>query len=79
MAGIRPLLEADVSTVSDLVWKVLHEQRGPAPPSLKAYIDQLFLRNPWVEESINSLVYEDSDGKIGGFFGVVPRPMSIQG
>ena len=63
MAGIRPLVEADVSRVSDLVWKVLHEQQGSAPPSLNAYIDQLFLRNPWVEESIGSLVYEDSEGK----------------
>jgi hypothetical protein len=79
MAGIRPLVEADVSRVADLVWKVLHEQQGPAPSSLKAYVDELFLRNPWVEASINSLVYEDSDGKIVGFFGVVPRPMLIQG
>jgi|HubBroStandDraft_2_1064218.scaffolds.fasta_scaffold07323_2 hypothetical protein len=79
MAGIRPLVEADVSRVADLVWKVLHDQQGPAPSSLKAYVDGLFLRNPWVDESIHSLVYEDSEGKIVGFFGVVPRPMLIQG
>ncbi len=79
MAGIRPFVEADVARVADLVWKILHEQQGSAPPSLKAYIDKLFLRNPWFEESMSSLVYEDSEGKVVGFFGVVPRPMSIQG
>jgi hypothetical protein len=79
MAGVRPLVEGDVSTVADLVWKVLHEQAGPAPSALTTYIDQLFLRNPWVQEDIRSLVYEDSDGKVRGFFGVVPRFMSIEG
>jgi len=79
MAGIRPFAEKDVPTVADLVWKVLHERQGSAPASLRAYIDELFLRNPWVEEDIRSLVYEDTDGKTVGFFGVVPRPMSIQG
>jgi hypothetical protein len=79
MAGIRPFVEADVSRVADLVWKVLHEQQGSASPSLKAYVDQLFLRNPWIEKGISSLVYEDSEGKVVGFFGVVPRPMSING
>jgi hypothetical protein len=79
VGGIRPFLEADVSRVADLVWKILHEQQGPAPSSLRTYVDKLFLRNPWVEESLSSLVYEDSEGKIAGFFGVVPRTMSIQG
>jgi hypothetical protein len=79
MAGIRPLVEADLVRVSDLIWKVLHEQQGPAPPSLKAYVDELFLQNPWLDESVHSLVYEDSEGKIVGFFGVVPRSMLIQG
>jgi hypothetical protein len=79
MAGIRPLVGADISRVSDLVWKVLHEQQGPAPSGLRDYINDLFLRNPWVDENISSLVFEDSDGKIVGFFGVVPRPMLIHG
>lgn len=79
MAGIRPFVEGDVSRVADLVWKILHEQQGSAPSTLKVYIDKLFLRNPWVDQSMCSLIYEDSAGKVAGFFGVVPRPMSIQG
>lgn len=79
MAGIRPFVEADVSRVADLVWKVLHEQQGPAPSNMTAYIDKLFLRNPWIEQDVNSLVYEDSEGKVTGFFGIVQRPMLIHG
>jgi hypothetical protein len=78
-AGVRPLMETDVPQVADLVWRVLHERQGSAPAALRAYIDELFLRNPWVQEDIHSLVYQDAAGKIVGFFGVVPRPMSMQG
>lgn len=78
-AGVRPLVETDVPIVADLVWRVLHERQGSAPASLKTYIDELFLRNPWVQDDIRPLVYQDAEGKIVGFFGIVPRPMSIQG
>lgn len=78
-AGVRPLVDADVPRVADLVWKVLHERQGAAPAALKNYIDELFLHNPWVQDDIRPLVYEDAEGKIVGFFGIVPRPMSIQG
>ena len=78
-AGVRPLGETDVPIVADLVWRVLHERQGSAPLALRTYIDELFLRNPWVQDDIRPLVYQDADGKIVGFFGVVPRPMSIQG
>lgn len=79
MATIRAFVAADVSTVADLIWKVLHEQQGPSPASVKSYLEELFLRNPWVEQDLVSLVCEDSAGKIVGFFGVVPRRMSFQG
>jgi hypothetical protein len=46
---------------------------------VKDYLEDLFLRNPWVEEDIVSLVCEDTGGKIVGFFGVVPRRMLYQG
>jgi hypothetical protein len=78
-AGVRPLLENDVPRVADLIWQVLHERQGTAPAALRAYVDELFLGNPWVQEDIPSLVYQDSEAKIVGFFGIVPRPMSIQG
>jgi hypothetical protein len=79
MAGIRPLVESDVATVADLIWNVLHGHSGSAPSSLRFYVQDLFLQNPWKAEDIVSRVYEDSSGKIAGFFGAVPRRMSLQG
>jgi hypothetical protein len=79
MAGLRAFVEGDVPAVADLVWKVLHEQPGPSPAGLKVYFQELFFRNPWRDEGIVSRVYEDSEGKIRGFFGAVPRRMTIQG
>lgn len=79
MVGVRPFSEADAPPVADLVWKVLHERQGPAPPSLRRYFSELFLHNPWRDDGIVSHVYEDAQGRIAGFFGAVPRRMSFQG
>jgi hypothetical protein len=79
MPGTRPFVKADVHPVTDLVWKVLHERKGPSPDRLKTYFDELFLQNPWTGDGTSSYVYEDAQGKIVGFFGVVPRRMSYQG
>lgn len=79
MGGLRPFVEDDVSRVADLIWKVLHERTGPAPGSLRTHLQDLFLRNPWMDEGIVSRVFENTEGKLLGFFGAVPRRMSIQG
>jgi hypothetical protein len=36
MSGLRIFTEQDVSPVADLIWKVLHNGKGPAPASLPA-------------------------------------------
>jgi len=79
MAGLRPFSEGDVPAVADLVWRVLHERPGSSPSSLKTYFEELFFRNPWRDEGIVSRVYEDAQGCVRGFFGAVPRRMTIQG
>ena len=79
MPGLRPFVDGDISTVADLIWKVLHERKGPAPQTLHAHLGELFLRNPWLDEGITSNIFEDSQGKIAGFFGAVPRRMTYQG
>ena len=79
MAGVRPFVESDVATVADLVWKVLHERQGTAPPSLRNYLRELFLQNPWIDDGIISRVFENTEGRILGFFGALPRRMSLQG
>lgn len=79
MPGLRPIAESDVPRVADLVWKVLHGHKSAAPPSLREYLSDLFLHNPWLDQEIVSRVYEDADGKIVAFFGAVPRRMTFQG
>ncbi len=79
MAGVRSFVESDIPQVSELLWKVMHGHNGPAPSSFWAHLRDLFLHNPWLDEGILSLVFEDSQGKIVGFFGAVPRRMSIHG
>ncbi len=79
MGGLRPFVERDIPSVADLVWKVLHERKGPAPSSLRAHLQSLFLHNPWMDDGIVSRVFENTEGKLLGFFGAVPRRMSIQG
>src|ERR1700730_6248640 len=79
MGGLRPFAENDISPVADLIWKVLHERIGPAPPSLRTHLNDLFLHNPWMDDGIVSRVFENTQGKLLGFFGAVPRRMSIQG
>src|SRR5262249_20777825 len=34
---------------------------------------------PWYEKQLSSLVYEEADGRITGFLGVMPRAMRIDG
>jgi hypothetical protein len=79
MGGLRAFTEADIPPVADLIWKVLHERQGPAPSSLQVHLRELFLANPWLDEGIVSRVFENTQGRILGFFGAVPRRMTIQG
>ncbi len=79
MPGLRTFVETDIPTVADLIWRVLHERQGSAPASLRTHLDELFLKNPWMDDGIVSRVFEDSAGKILGFFGALPRRMSVQG
>ena len=79
VSGLKPFREEHVSPVADLIWKVLHERKGGAPPSLQSYVQDLFLCNPWRGDGAPSSVFEDSEHKVVGFFGAVPRRMSIQG
>lgn len=75
---IRPLVESDIPQIADLYWKVLRERKGPPPPAVTSFLGELYLKNPWIDRSIPSLVY-DEKGKIVGFLGVIPRRMCYRG
>jgi hypothetical protein len=78
-SGLRPFVANDIKLVADLIWRVLHEHSEPAPNSLHSHLRDLFLENPWLDEGIASRVFQTSEGKIAGFFGALPRRMTLQG
>src|SRR5215470_9502011 len=76
---IRPFLKEDIPQVAEMFQRLL---LGDMPPmrmlssaALPDYFEEIFFHNPWYDESIPSLVYEESDGKNIGFSGVAPRRM----
>jgi RimJ/RimL family protein N-acetyltransferase len=75
---VRAFVEDDIPQVADLYWAVMRERRGPAPPAVRSFFQELYFTNPWMDSSLPSLAY-DEKGKIVGFLGVVPRKMSVRG
>jgi hypothetical protein len=43
--------------------------------ALEDYFNKIFFHNPWYDDALPSLIYQNGDGKIIGFLGVVPRRM----
>jgi hypothetical protein len=75
--SVRPLAEADLPQVTELFWRHMRRGEGPIPPQLQPTFRDLYFTNPWIDGTIPSLVYEDKDGKIIGFLGVVVRRMLL--
>src|SRR5271163_741890 len=75
---VRPFAEDDIPQVADLYWRFLRGRKGPAPPGVHAFLQELYFANPWIDSSLPSLVY-DEKGKIAGFLGVIARRMSLGG
>jgi hypothetical protein len=75
---VRPFAENDIPQVAELYWKVLRGRKGGADASVHSFLSELYFRNPWVDSSIPSLVYEEN-GRIPGFLGVIPRRMCFRG
>ena len=83
MGSVRPFVEDDILQVAELHRKVFHTGDSLSlelQRDYRTYFMRIFLRHPWREQGgITSLVYEDDDGDIVGFLGVVPRLMSVNG
>lgn len=85
MKQIRAFVRDDIPQVADLHRRVFHigekSGRQEISPRLKQsyaeYFENVFLKNPWYDESMPSLVYQESSGKISGFLGVMPRRMTF--
>jgi len=77
MGRVRTLVENDIEQVTTLHRAVYGEET--ARGDLERFLDDIFLRHPWVDDEVSSLVYEDSRGRIVGVLGAMRRPMTIEG
>jgi hypothetical protein len=79
MWPLRPFVEDDIPQVAELYWTFLRGRKGLAPSAVKSFLQELYFRNPWIDSTFPSLVYEGGSGRIVGFLGVIARPMSLRG
>jgi hypothetical protein len=80
MPAIRPFVASDIQGAAALHREVFKTTaQGTAPDAYRAYFTRVFLETPSVDRALPSLVYEDEDGRIAGFLGVVPRRMTMNG
>ena len=75
MGKVRPFLTSDVCQVEQLHARAFADSNRPPA----AYFEEVFFQNPWFNQAMPSLVYEEDDGRIVGFLGVVPRFLSFRG
>lgn len=80
---ICSLTGEDIPAVAALFHKV-HLANDPTTAKyslgpIGAEFEEIFLRNPWRDENLPSLVCKDENGAILGFIGVTPRKMNIKG
>jgi hypothetical protein len=77
--GVRPLAEGDIPQVADLYWTHMRRGKGATPSALLPFLRELYFTNPFSDSTVPSFVYEDKDGRIGGFLGGIVRKMSVCG
>jgi CelD/BcsL family acetyltransferase involved in cellulose biosynthesis len=81
-ARIRTFASDDVGLVARLHHSLYHcseEYSREIDLVYRFFFHDVYLSNPWYEEQLSSLVYEEADGRITGFLGVMPRSMRIGG
>lgn len=69
MAQVRAFERADIERVVDLHPRAFED--SSRPPA--RYFERVFFEHPWTDADVPSWVHEESDGRITGFLGVVPR------
>src|SRR5215831_18089362 len=81
-ARIRTFASDDVGRVARLhpsLYRRGEEYSRDIDLAYRSFFHDIYLANPWYEEQLSSLIYEEADGRITGFLGVMPRSMRIGG
>jgi hypothetical protein len=77
-AWVRPFVAADIRQVAEVHRAAFRIGEGPPLEVYREYFTRVFLENA-ADSPISSLVYEQPDGRIAGFVGLVPRQVAING
>ncbi|HEY6854576.1 MAG TPA: GNAT family N-acetyltransferase [Gemmatimonadales bacterium] len=78
VARVRPFRPDDVPDVVGLRRRLYRFTERPSPAELADYCERVFCDNPWADDDLPSLVYEDQRGELAGFLGVLPRRMTFE-
>src|SRR6267378_6002850 len=78
MATIRIFDEDDVPAVGALFARIYPNLRWSSQAAFETYFREMFFANPWCDPRVPSWVAEE-DGRICGFYGVIPRRMLLRG
>ncbi len=79
---VRAFTGEDIPQVADLhrrVFRVADHISEELLDSYRTYFTQVFLDDPWRDYGAESLVHEEADGRITGFFAVAARRMCFNG
>jgi hypothetical protein len=79
MSEIQKFVPSNIPAVAALFMRTFRAEREPVPESLKAYLEELYFRNPWNDGTISSFVALRPDGSASGFIGALPRRMMLDG
>jgi len=79
MGRIRQFTTEDIPRVVELNQKLFPESKRLSSERQEYLFNEICFHNPWYDDEISSLVYEEGHGMITGFLGVVPRRMSFDG
>lgn len=75
---IRALHKDDLDDVARLFQKTFRSSAA-ASPAVKAALSDTFLNHPHADDELTSQVLADETGKVGGFIGIIPVKMVIEG
>jgi hypothetical protein len=77
-SGVRPFLASDIPRVADVHRAVFGVDGRASLEDYADYFTRLFL-SPAADRRISSLVYQEADGRVSGFLGLVPRRVTLSG
>src|SRR5687768_10097627 len=78
-ARVRPFIASDIPQVAAVHRAAFGLTNAPSVESYGGYFSSVFLENLAADGPVSSLVYEEHDGRITGFVGLVPRRVAIDG